>query len=89
VKQNEIAEARIRACRKGGQLLQQIERAQPDERPLHSRHCDENRIGYLELLKRIGFSESMARRWQYLALIPDTDLEAWITRGRAGNFASA
>lgn len=70
--QNEIAEAKLRTARKGGELLTAA--------PMFGRDKDVSRDG---TRLPAGFSRSMSSRWQTLASIPDDKWEQSIAHAKA------
>jgi len=68
--QNECAEIKIRAERKGGEMLREMELnkgGRPNENPLH----DERGL----TLADMGIEYTQSHRWQLIAGIPDNDFE--------------
>jgi hypothetical protein len=62
-------------------LLREIERL-PVGRPEKYRQPDDIFDGYLAALREAGLSESTARRWQVMSLVPEPQLEEYFTRQR-------
>lgn len=69
-------EIRLRAERKVGKLIQQMERARGKRTDLPTSVHDEPKLSLSETLKSHGISGTQAKRWQKLADVPEDQFEA-------------
>ena len=72
--QNSAAELKLRAERKGGELLKAMDR-QPAQRP-KEKHCS---VQGLPTLKDMGLEPTQSHRWQRIASVPEPVFEAFLT----------
>lgn len=76
--QNHAAEIKLRAERKAGELLLNLERGKPGVKPeLHSKLEDNSE--YREVLDSEEIPNTTAHRWQSLAKLPERSFENYIT----------
>lgn len=73
-RQNEAAEAAIRAKWAGGRLLRALERGQPGPDPEDMSSDGRNHSPYREALEAAGLSRQDANRWQKLAAFDEEEL---------------
>ena len=71
--QNRCAEIRIRAERRAGDLLKEMEKRPPGPTPLQNRSHDATDLP--PRLEDLGISKSQSSRWQLIASIPEEDFE--------------
>ena len=84
--QNDIAEIKIRAERKAGELLRDMPKATPGVKPNSVTPC--NRIE--TTLEDIGIEKHQSSRWQQTAAIPEKDFEEHIIKTKQeGELTSA
>jgi hypothetical protein len=82
--QNKAAEIKIRAERRGGELLAKIERTSgPPTKGEKSTRQREGLKTYSQTVKSAGLSEPTARRWQEVASIPAPLFEAHVLEAKA------
>ena len=84
--QNEIATIKLRAERKAGELLAEIERVENGKSP-----SSVDEPTYTEILKNNGLSYGSADRWQKIATLPEETFEEVIeeTKAKGGEVTSA
>jgi DNA/RNA-binding domain of Phe-tRNA-synthetase-like protein len=63
-------------------LLREIERQQGERKDLTSFDNQMKFSPYRQALREAGLSESTARRWQVMSLVPEPQLEEYFTRQR-------
>ncbi len=83
--QNRCAEIKIRAQRRGGELLAGMERAQPGNNQWSSHDAT--------TLSDLNLTKSQSSRWQQIAAIPEDKFEAFVAatlkkRHRSDEFGS-
>src|SRR5208283_2879638 len=71
--QNRCAEIRIRAERRAGDMLKEMEKHPPGPIPTRDR-CHDT-IDLPPRLEELGISKSQSSRWQAIAAVPDEDFE--------------
>lgn len=86
--QNDIAEIKLRAERRAGELLKEVERVPGTRTDLTSRHDD---AGYRAQIANAGIAEPTARRWQAIADVPEPVFEQHIetVKSRGDELTSA
>lgn len=85
--QNHAAEIKIRAERRAGEILADLERTPPEEkgRRAHGSTCDVARTDspYANAIDRAGADRFSAARWQQVADIPEEKFEKHIAEAKA------
>lgn len=79
--QNQCAEIKIRAERRAGELLAEVERSQGVRTDLTSSH--DGTKSYAQTLKDNDLAHTVAHRWQLEAKLPEPDFVAWVTETQA------
>ena len=82
VKFNDIAEAKVRADRRGGALLWEIEKRPGQRMDLTSNQSDERLTPYQAALAEAGLSLPTATRWQVMSHVPEVELETYFAEQR-------
>lgn len=77
---NHAAEVKVRAERKAGEMLAQLERGKPGPRELADKLSGNS--PYQEVLQQQSINERAARRWQQLASLPEQEFEQQIEDAR-------
>lgn len=73
--QNEIAETRLRAERRGGEMLRDGKKSGDRQKQGEYQKLQSATFGIPPSLKEIGIEKTQAHRWQKLASIPDAEWE--------------
>lgn len=90
--QNAVAEIKLRAERRAGEILAEMERGKPGPAPRDKRQPDaylppENPrqadASFQARISEEGISEPTARRWQTIAAVPEERFEAHIAKAKA------
>jgi len=89
IMQNDIAEIKLRAERRAGELLAEMERSKGGRPPENCRH-DVGNSEYRQALDDSGIDERIAQRWQTEAQVPDEAFEQYVieTKSAAGELTS-
>lgn len=77
IMQNQAAEIKIRAERRAGEMLKEIERIEPQKAVSHSM-MEHDILTYTEVLKQNEIASVTAHRWQLEAEVPEEKLERFI-----------
>ena len=80
--QNHAAEIKLRAERRAGEMLKEIERVTPQEAVSHSM-MEHDTPSYTEILKQNEIAPVTAHRWQIEAEIPEERFEQFIAETKA------
>lgn len=73
--ERKAVDVRIRAERRAGQLLKEMERGEPGRPEKNGVHAEPNLSPYQEAKQEANISDTQAKRWQKLAEIPTADFE--------------
>jgi DNA methylase len=79
--QNVVAEIKLRAERRAGEILAEMER-QGRGGDRGNQHLAKSHDGTLPTLAEIGISRKQSSRWQQIAAIPETVFEGYFTESR-------
>lgn len=80
--QNDVAEIKLRAERRAGEILQDMEKAQGKRTDLVP---SRNEVVEAQTYGEIGLSRTQAHRWQTIAAMPEERFEEHIARTKARN----
>jgi len=80
--QNDIAEIKLRAERRAGELLAEMERGQGQRTDLTSRN-DCGKSQYRQALEEVGVAERTAQHWQTEAQVPEEMFEHFVAATKA------
>lgn len=82
--QNKAAEIKIRAERRAGEILSEIERTPPEKRHISPQAGgkSEPRQTYAETIKNAGIAPETGRRWQAEASVPEPIFESFVAAAR-------
>ena len=83
--QNYAAEIKLRAERRAGELLGEMERGKAGRPAENSRHDVGNFSDYQQALQGAGVEERTAQRWQSIAAVPEPTFEAHLQEVKASN----
>jgi len=83
--QNQAAEIKLRAERRAGEMLAEIERITPEEKGALLNHdgVTRNHRGYMDTLKETDIPRTTAHNWQQIAAIPEPEFEQHIEETKA------
>lgn len=83
--QNSVAEIKIRAERRAGELLKDMDKAQGRRTDLLTSSQPVTMLGQPPTLSEVGITRMQSSRWQRMAEIPEPEFEEHIARTKAAN----